>query len=282
MSNGVGAMPYGSGPFGAGGEFDIEFLSCFMRSTIEIWILVDGVSNAPCWDQNSELLASNWTIIPRESSSFGRKIQHVEQIVTRDDALRAGVVDLYDEGLVPALRVFTDGPLTPGDVYDLTYDGFNTETCPVVGVLVGKEGIASNIDQGTVEDYKNPQFNQDKLPLGSLGTYNFTDSGDVAIDNGQSSLKKRIVRRITTEVSGFYHLPNYGTDTENKSTTTADRVRRVRDRVQNGIRKEPDVVRADTRVYRVSSEPGMLVIQAKVKPVFGDEFSVSEEVKLNG
>lgn len=53
-----------------------------------------------------------------------------------------------------------------------------------------------------------PRTNSDEL----LGTFPIDDLGDYAKDDGIASIKKRIIRRLTTRKGAFAHLPNYGVD----------------------------------------------------------------------
>jgi hypothetical protein len=43
-----------------------------------------------------------------------------------------------------------------------------------------------------------------------LGSFNVDDTGDYAVDDGLTSYKKRVLRRLMTAVGGFQHLPGYG------------------------------------------------------------------------
>lgn len=68
-------------------------------------------------------------------------------------------------------------------------------------------------------DIANPQSLEallDPLPRtdddSMLGTFPVDELGDYAKDDGLTSVKKRIIRRLTTRKGAFAHLPNYGVD----------------------------------------------------------------------
>lgn len=283
-SGGFGSLPFGSDPFGSGEVFSIEFTSCIVRGANEIWVTIDSLSGLRPSDASSELNAKNWTLSSLSVDGFPRFVQNIVAVETESEAASAGASLLFDLGFFPALRVFTDGPLSADRDYILSYSGLGSQTCQIRSLLVDQFAIekSSTENMGTVEDFKNPQVSKDKLPLGSLGAYNITDQGDLAIDNGSESLRKRILRRIVTSVAGFYHLPNYGTNLESKSSVTPDLARRIKDRVKNGVREEPDVLTASTNVYPVRGEEGMIVVQVTATTVFGETITVSEQVRVSG
>lgn len=283
-AGGFGTMPLGSGPYGSGAVFTLQFVECFVRGSNEIWVVVDSLSGLRATDPASELSPKNWNIQSLSVDAFPRFVQAIEVVETRDDAIRAGALNLFEAGFVPALRALSDGPLSPDKPYLLSYTGLGSQRCQIQALLV--EPLAfqrlATQDDGAIEDFKNPQIERDKLPLGALGSFNITDTGDLGIDNGIESLRKRILRRISTAVSGFYHLPNYGTDLESKSSITPDLARRIKQRVNNGVRSEPDVLNAKTSVYSVRNEEGMIVVQVTATTRFGETVTVSEQVRVSG
>jgi hypothetical protein len=277
-------MHYGSGPIGASEEPSLDFSRVLVRANNEVWIVVLGFTGLPIYAQLSEQNVKNWKIQPVNATGFPRLVQAVALVSTEADVLGAGAESYVRNGLVGAIRIITDGPLSPGEQYIVTYSGVNVESRYFTALSVEPLAIETTAaqDTGTIEDFKNPQLSRDKLPLGQLGSYNITDDGDLGIDDGLASLRKRILRRITTAVSGFYHLPNYGTDLETKANLTPDLARRIRERVTSGVNKEPDVLTSTTRVYAVTGEDGMVVVQVTATTKFGQTVSVSEQVSVNG
>lgn len=283
-SGGIGALPFGSGSFGTGDAFVLDIDFCIVRGANEIWVAVESLSGLRAPEADSELNAKNWKLTALSLDGFPRLVQSVASIETEGEADDAGASILFDLGLVPALRIFTDGPLSPNETYTLSYTGIGGQNCEITALQIEPQAYQklATQDLGTIEDFRNPQISRDKLPLGSLGSYNITDSGDISIDNGEESLRKRILRRITTSVSGFYHLPGYGTDMESKSAITPDLARRIKDRVRGGVREEPDVISAKTNVYPVRGEEGMVVVQVTATTIFGGTITVSEQVRVSG
>jgi hypothetical protein len=272
-------------PYGTGTSADLAITQCIVRGLNEIWVTLNEFSGLLSGSQDSELNPSNWRLVALSAQAFPRLVQSVEQVKTREDAAEAGAPELFDFGFSPALRIFSDGPLSPLERYRLRFvaDDASAE-CEIDGAAASRVAFEKTAtqDDGSIDDYKNPQFDRDKLPLGALGTFNLTDEGDLSIEGRSASLRKRMVRRITSAVGSFYHMPNYGTDLESKAVITPDLGRRIRERVTNGIRQEPDVLAAETRVYLVVGQEGMVVISATAATVFGETVTASKEVDLGG
>ncbi len=118
-----------------------------------------------------------------------------------------------------------DRPLTP---YPSMYEAFVEGLFDSMGnALVGVQsaifvGLYRGITTPTADlvvptrDFANPQTLlglTDPLPStnpGLLGTLPTDDTGDLAVDEGLESYRKRVIRRLSTRLGAYLHLPNYG------------------------------------------------------------------------
>lgn len=283
-TGGAGVGAFGSMPYGTGTPIALAVGQCVVRALNEIWVVVDELTGLRKGNEDSELNPNSWSLFSLSADAFPRLVQAVVAIETEEDAIRAGAPELFELGLVPALRVFTDGPLSPFETYELRFANSAIGSCVVDGIEAVRAAFEQPPadDDGSIDDFKNPQINRDKLPLGALGTFNITDDGDISIEGRGASLRKRMIRRITSAVTSFYHIPDYGTELENKAVITPDLARRIRDRVKNGIKQEPDVLASECKVYLVVGQEGMLVVSATAATVFGETVSVNKEVNVSG
>lgn len=139
------------------------------------------------------------------------------------------------------------------------------------------------VDENTRTDFANPQTlpdaeNFDPPPL---GTFQINDRGDFAIERGTAYLRKRLLRRATSALGAFFHLPNYGFAEPIKGTITPDLLRRMQARAQSQVLQEPDVVRASVLVFRDTSAPNVVTIRITVTDREGTEETVSMNASIS-
>jgi hypothetical protein len=91
----------------------------------------------------------------------------------------------------------------------------------------------------TYRDWANP-YVSNSGELGT-GTWLLDETGERVLDNAESSLKKRVIRRIITELGGFMHMPNYGLTSLSKRIARPTAIQGYVVRIQEQIRSEPDV-----------------------------------------
>ena len=134
-------------------------------------------------------------------------------------------------------------------------------------------------------DIANPQTGRDLAALGlspgnpdqALGTYQIAPSGDYAQDTPLTSYRKRVIRRLTTRVNGFAHLPGYGVgviEDVKKPARAIDRQRRAA-MAEQQIQLEPETVSVSVTVTQ--SVQGVVayrvIIQTNLAPD-ATEFSI--------
>lgn len=114
----------------------------------------------------------------------------------------------------------------------------------------------------TYRDYANPVFELDRR-TGQLvpgrGFWQYDETGEIVLDDASGSLKKRVLRRITTLLGGFAHLPNYGVPPSLGTLARGDDIQALALRLQEQIRQEPDVRNAGVTVRAESTPRGGLL-----------------------
>lgn len=92
-------------------------------------------------------------------------------------------------------------------------------------------------------------------------------SGDVAVERGLDSLRKRILRRLLTRRGAFAHLPGYGVGIPaeiKRLATPSVRARIVAD-AEAQCRREPEVESAEARLDPIAEEPGAWRLSVRVR-----------------
>lgn len=159
---------------------------------------------------------------------------------------------LQDEDDPKQIRVIMQGPLEGGVRYDvvaqpaLRGDGCRAfageDTWRVRAPRRGPGRRSRYIQEDRYRDWAMEFFPDPKDQLG--GTWRHDADGDIAIHDGDESLKKRIVRRIMTSRGDYAHLPNYGVDLQIKRLARAGQVQALVNEVGEQVRQEPDVLQA--------------------------------------
>jgi len=131
-------------------------------------------------------------------------------------------------------------------------------------------------------DFANPQSARDVVGVtpsaasAVLGTFQVDDTGDYAADRGMASLKKRILRRLTTRKGAFRHLPGYGVGFPGvvKLLSRPGVAAALAADAEDQIRQEPEVQSVSVRL--VQSVPGLAYFSVKVQTSIGGtlEFDV--------
>ena len=94
------------------------------------------------------------------------------------------------------------------------------------------------------------------------GTWRFDKSGDIAIQNAQESLRKRLLRRLETQPGGFSHLgQGYGLPAGLKRLATPAELQTLANRVAEQARLEPDVLAASANVQLVRLTDGSTIVR---------------------
>ena len=100
-----------------------------------------------------------------------------------------------------------------------------------------------------------------------LGSFAVDDTGDYATDDGDTSLRKRILRRLITRKDAFAHLPGYGIGVldEAKRLNTAATRGRLSAEAERQIGQEPEVQKCVVSFYSPPDVPGLTRMRILVK-----------------
>lgn len=106
----------------------------------------------------------------------------------------------------------------------------------------------------------NPRKNE----LGQV--FRSDDTGDIAIQSGAVSLRKRIYRRIFTDPGGLAWNPGYGVGIRVKAMAKAGNLQELSNLIADQILQEPDVTNAGVETFmNVTTQGAFLNISARVK-----------------
>lgn len=175
-----------------------------------------------------------------------------------------------------SVRIFFDGPLTPGIEYALTVSGVLSAAGTPVNDFTGtfiafgqdRQEAATAVRDPNVYDIANPQTPRDAGPTGALATFHLDEAGDLVNDSGRVGLRKRIWRRLSSKPGGFFHLADYGLRAEDKTLITPTRLRELQLNIEDQIRREPEVVGVRARVSEI--QPGLIRVRIRVQDNLGD------------
>lgn len=194
------------------------------------------------------------------------------------DGGKARLVQLVEIESSTSLIIYFDGVLTEGAEYRVTLGTDNViaecSAATFIALRLRKDArsLDARSDDGFLVDISNPFLTRDAVRFPpALGTYQITDTGDIALEkSGISSLRKRVFRRVITMAGGFFHLPNYGAGGSVKRMIKVDEAQRLSSRIQAQVLQEPEVVRARVIIGRVATQPNMLSVNIRVQTISGD------------
>ena len=215
------------------------------------------------------LLAKNWTVTPLEPNGRARLVQAV-QLVTEENV---GSFELPQIVLVtlPCTLLYIDGVLSYGQPYRVEFDGAQYDFRALMAAASSAPaGLRS--DDGFIWDIANPFLPRDSLVFPpQLGTYQITDAGDLGVDrSGESSLRKRIIRRVLSAAGSFFHLQGYGAGVAIKGLITNDMLRRLATRIKAQVLQEPEVVACVVLLAQSPAAPEVVSCTIKAQTQRGE------------
>lgn len=272
---GFGTMGLGSGPFGSGGSFAIaSAVADSTRSVVVTFVTPPAASDpATFWDA---LRVANWSLnalIPNTAAV--RLPQYVERVSSTQ------------------VRVFFDGELDPFALYRIVASPFlrSASGAAIVGTCrtfefygldryVAERGAQPGRE--IASDIANPwsAFDAARDPDAALGTFQIDSDGDYSLDEGRIYLRKRVIRRATTSVGGFFHLPTYGFGFDQKGLITPDLLRRTQSLATSQILQEPGVLSARVTATQDPTDPSVVVLDIRIRDTNGNSDQMSVPVVL--
>ena len=193
------------------------------------------------------------------------------------------------------VRVLFDGPLSAPARYEIQasptiQDAFGVpivlgcsavefSTFPPTRVLSPFAPAAQ-----TPADLNNPWLLKDAEGVRPtpLGTFQITPEGDYALERGEPYLRKRILRRATTMLGEFFHLPDYGFGQSLKGTIRPDLLRKLAAQAQAQILREPDVATANVTAQLAAGTTDTVILTMRVTDRYGQAEELTVPVRLRG
>ena len=228
------------------------------------------------------LNAANYVVDPiSPSDATERMVQWVERI---DDF----TVQLWLDGPLDAQATYT---LTVSNVVDVDCIPIDPicDTCTFIAFYPEPVPDAIRVDAEKSLDIANPQLMRDaQQRVGQdapIGSFQINQRGDYALEANPSYLRKRIIRRATTQLGQFFHLPAYGFGQPIKGNIKPSVLRSIQGEAIRQIKQEPDVAAVSVRVRQASVEnPNILVLEIRVQDTSGqsDNFSVPVDFSPSG
>lgn len=105
-----------------------------------------------------------------------------------------------------------------------------------------------------------------------LGVYPVDETGDYAADEGKTSYKKRVYRRVTTRKNSYVHLQGYGVGLlgEVKQLAKTSTQQRLAADAEDQIRQEPETDRVSVTFIPDARAPGVFIMQVRARSKAGE------------
>jgi hypothetical protein len=174
------------------------------------------------------------------------------------------------------IRLAYDGPLNESGQYEISISNIESVSgsalFPDPTVLnfsaYGRENesIEKIHPEANRIDLANPQMPSQAGQNQSLATLQVDDNGDLQNVSGRDLLKKKIIRIISTEKGGFFHLPDYGLAIEFGKLITPTLLRKLKIDIESQVIKEKEVisVRATVNEYIPGVVRLLLIIEDNI------------------
>lgn len=267
----LGSGGAGSTPLGSASYLAVAEAREVSRNSVRVTFSTAPVASDPAtaWDA---LNPENWRLEPLSPHGI---VVRLAQVVRR-------VAET-------AVDVFFDGPLDAPATYRIVVENVREvgggeisldEECraaafatfPLFRVPPARARAAR-------VDLANPQLLNDEKVTNPLGTFQINDRGDFALESGRAYLRKRILRRATSALGSFFHLPAYGFEQPLKGLIKPSVIRSLQSAVLAQVLREPDVAKAAVEVFLARSD--ILVISIKVVDTNGEADQMTVPVPLS-
>lgn len=131
-------------------------------------------------------------------------------------------------------------------------------------------------------DVANPQLVRDAglRDPPPLGQYQINDIGDYALDNRLQGLRKRILRRASTALGGFFHLPEFGFASGIKEPIHPSQLVALAANAKIQVEREPEVIRATVSMTQLKGSPHVVVQAISVRTIGGLDLVANQQIDL--
>lgn len=247
-------------------------------------------------EQQDASRIEKWTVVADASTTgltgdSARPVTAIMVVVPTE----ADGIPTADVGKI--LDIILDRPMTPFPAaYSLAWAGIwssdlgSSTSGSGVAPATYREVAPPTIDQPRPsQDLANPQTREaaaTSLPrpnaANTLGTFGVADDGDYALDQGVTSMKKRIVRRLFTRKNGFAHLVGYGVDVPSyaKMLASPSAISTLRADAEAQVGQEPDVQKVTVQVVVSPSVPDLARLRIAVRPRAGQPFAFETAIPV--
>jgi hypothetical protein len=226
---------------------------------------------------------------PRDASFIDRYTVTADTTTTGLDGVPARPVFPADVqpvlGAEDQIDIWLDRPLSSyGAKYRVAVTGLQSSTglpLDVSAATVVVDGVLQGLPILTPDqlvgnrDIANPQslsmLGGQPAVIAALGVYQYDDTGDIGIDAGLVSYKKRVFRRLTTRKGAFAHMPGYGVSIPQsiKKLARANLVDGIASDAEDQIRQEPETKSVTVRLVPHPEAPGLFVYRITATTTFG-------------
>ena len=174
----------------------------------------------------------------------------------------------------------TIGPLVRGlDCQTLLGDG----TRSFKSLARGVGAVPRYVQDDIYRDFDMQFFPSD--PRQPSSTWRFDSTSDIGIQPADESLRKRLLRRILSDVGGFKHLGRrYGVGLGVKTLARSGELQRLSNRVAAQAREEPDVATAvaEARVVLAADGSALVSLTVVVARIDGREARLEFAIPSDG
>jgi len=248
-----GATPFGPtpGPFGGPGTITlIGILPAGINEVIAVFDVAPLADDPEGFDSATN--PKNWTMGAVDPSIVSTADPSVLYIPTSE------IVPTYtpdvgeavqDDETPEQIHLYMEGPMEALVRYLVTAEpalsGASCET--LVGTTTrgfrapdrGPRRRSRLVQEDRYRDWAFEFFPKD--PKQPEATWRHEASGDIALHDGDASLKKRILRRMMTDRGAFSHMPDYGLQVHIKRLARNGNMQAMVNDISEQVRQEPDV-----------------------------------------
>lgn len=292
-----GISPLGTelGPFGGPGLLTVlGVLVSRTNQIIVVWDTEPVHAKTARFDSASSFENYELSVVsPLIVASDGTEIlPKGKAIATRTPRILDAAQDAFD---TTQTIIDLDAQMEKGVDYELSIRtrirGANDEVFAGPSVFI-YAGIARrrvvSAEPPTVETTKDFATVTTGLP-GEAQGFLFDPNNDIATDEGDRFLVKRVFRRLLSEPGAFSHLPNYGLGFSVKGLFKPSVMQSLASSATAQLRQEPDVLNAAVTLQPVATARGLLVRASIFLLRRGQEekrilyqFSPQNQVQLTG
>jgi phage baseplate assembly protein W len=258
--SGWGSGAWGSGAWGAGVGTGISIAGAFPLAQTIVRVSLNGIARAASPTGAGDALnPATWTVEYFETTWKPLTVI----TVTRIDASTFDV-----QTLEPLKSQFVQHRVSSTTLVSF----IGTLITPPTSATFNGIGIAplTVVTPGRPVDFK---YTSTPNAETAGGQFVISSSFDYALEGYEETVKKLIIRRLTTPKGGFKHLPEYGFGLSAKTTYNPTQLAELQRQIERAVRQEFGVVAASVSLSQ--SRDGILTVRIVARIRNGSEINVS-------